>query len=207
MKYIRNEKGIALMMALILSLVALAIISALIYFVTQGTLISGFQKRYQTAQETAQGGVEFMTGEIIEKAISGASLSSLGSYGGMMAIGVTDACFSTKLTQQTSNWGACSSTLDPKDFPDITLTFLGAAPQPNFIAYAKIVDTLGDTSGGSPAGNSDTSGLYLEGQGVAESGSGMVTPQHIPYMYRIEVQGERSTNPDERANFSVLYAY
>ncbi len=149
-----------------------------------------------------------MTKEIIETTISGTPLSSLGNYGGMMNVGVTDACFNTKLTQQTSNWGSCSSTLDPRQNPDITLTFPGVPPQPDFTVYAKIVDTLGDITGsGSPPGNSDTSGLSLEGQGVTESGSGMVTPQHIPYMYRIEVQAERSTNPDERANFSVLYAY
>ncbi len=197
------------MMALVLSLIALAIISALIYFVTQGTFISGFQKRYRTAQEASLGGVEFMTKEIIEKTISGNPLSSLGDYDGMMNVGVTDECFNTKLTQQTSNWGEdCSHTLDPKDNPDITLTLHSVSSQPNFKVYAKIVDTLGGIAGSSSMpGNSDTSGLSLEGLGVAESGSGMITPQHIPYLYRIEIQGERSVNPDERANFSVLYAY
>ena len=67
-----------------------------------------------------------------------------------------------------------------------------------FTVYTKIVDTV--------PGNSDISGLQLEGSGVAESSS-LLRPQQIPYIYRIEIQGERKDNPTAQANLEVLYAY
>jgi len=195
-----NEKGIALVMVLILSLIAFAIISALIYFLTQSTVVSAIQKRYRTALEASHGGVEFTTKEIIPQTIPGTTLSSLGTYAGLMSVQVTDACFAAKLTSLPPNWpGGCSSTLDPKPSPDITLTLLGVPPQPNFNVFVKVVDTA--------LGNSDRSGLELEGLGVVESGAGMITPKHSPYIYRIELQAERAGTPDERSNLSALYAY
>lgn len=196
---LKSERGMALVIALILSLISLSIVAALIYFITQGTVISGFQKRYYTAQEAGKGGIEFFTEEIIPKTIGGVGLSTLGTYGGLITGQTTDACFSTKLTNLTANWGGCNSSLNPKDTPDITLTLTGMAPQPDFNVYVKIVDTI--------PGNSDISGLELEGLGVVESGSGAISPQPIPYLYRVEVQSERAINSDEQANFTIVYAY
>ena len=53
-----NEKGIALVMILILSAIALAIMAGLIYMITAGTQISGMQKRYKTALEAGKGGTD-----------------------------------------------------------------------------------------------------------------------------------------------------
>jgi hypothetical protein len=55
------------------------------------------------------------------------------------------------------------------------------------------------------AGNSDTSTILLEGGGSGEGGG--VTVPHYPYVYRIEVQGEKQQNPLEKAKVSVMYAY
>jgi hypothetical protein len=213
-----NEKGIALVMILILSAIALAIMAGLIYMITTGTQISGLQKRYQTAQEAAQGGVEFVAKEIVPRTIGSTDVtdltnieSTLQSEYSLIYLSFpatsSASCLRDKLLRSTVDWTNCNS--DNKSFDleksdgttiaDFTLRLTGVAPQPDFSVYAKIVDTI--------EGNSDCSGLSLEGLGVTESGSGMVSPQHFPIIYRIEVQGERSTNPDERANFSVLYAY
>ena len=53
-----NERGIALVMVLILSAIALAIMAALIYMITVGTQASGMQKRYRTALEAGKGGAD-----------------------------------------------------------------------------------------------------------------------------------------------------
>src|SRR4030043_137911 len=53
-----NEKGIALVMILILSAIALAIMAGLIFMITTGTQVSGLQKRYTTAFEAGKGGVD-----------------------------------------------------------------------------------------------------------------------------------------------------
>jgi len=197
----KNEKGIALVTALLLTLIGLAIILAAVYFVIQGTKMSGFQKKYATALEASHGGVEIVTNEIIPKTIGGTALSSLGNYSNMLyANPANDSCFTAKLTTATNLWNpSCSSTLNAYPNPDITLTLNGVPPQPNLTVYVKIVDTV--------PGNTDTSGISLLGGGVVDAQSGIITPQHFPYMYRVEVQGQRQTNPDEKANLSVVYAY
>ncbi len=215
MKSFRNERGVALMLALMLSFISLAIIAAVVYLVTQGTTISGIQKRYQTAQESAKGGVELVTKEIIERTVGSGDLSaektSIQTDYSLVSLAfpatTTTACLQQKLLLSTqirgvNKWTNCNPgnmTLDPKDSPDVTFQLSGLTPEQSFSVFAKIVDTVG--------GNTDTSGLGLEGLGVVESGSGMVTPKHDPFMYRVEVQSERTANPDERANISVLYAY
>lgn len=204
MKRIKNEKGIALVTALLLTLIGLAIILAAIYMVTRGITISGLEKRYQTALEASHGGAEIIAKEFIPN-VMGSSLSGFvnsltASYRDKINVLPSDACFSNKLRLVPTSWG-CSDTsvTNLNTAYDIRFTFSGVAPQPNFYVYTKIVDTV--------PGNTSTSGIDLEGLGVVEAGSGIITPQHFPYMYRIEVQGERQTNPDERANLSVLYAY
>jgi hypothetical protein len=215
MRYVKNEKGIALMMALILAFIGLAIISALVYLITQGTIVSGFKKRYQTALEASHSGTDLMTKQVIPDLIGSGNISAdINTMQASLAeitlnFPVAPNCLQDKLLRPTFinnygtfNWpncGAANTSLDPTTAPDLTFTLLGVAPQPNFNVAAKIVDTV--------EGNSDRSGLELEGLGVAESGSGMITPKHTPYMYRIELQAQRAGTPDERANLSVLYAY
>ncbi len=80
MKRLNNERGVALVMALILTLIILAAVSALLYLVTQGTMMSGYQKRYQTALEAAKGGMELATKEIISRTIASAISGSIPRY-------------------------------------------------------------------------------------------------------------------------------
>jgi hypothetical protein len=89
--------------------------------------------------------------------------------------------------------------MNAKDNPDVRFVVSGIAPARPFVVYTKIIDSV--------AGNSSTSGITLEGQGTAESQSGIITAQHFPFMYRMEVQSERQNDATEKANFTVLYAY
>lgn len=57
---LRNERGIALVMALVISLVVMLIITGVLYFIIQSTTMSGAGKRYATAAEAADGAVEVM---------------------------------------------------------------------------------------------------------------------------------------------------
>ncbi len=79
----------------------------------------------------------------------------------------------------------------------MTFNLLSATDNP-YTIYSKIVETY--------VGNSDVSGLQLEGAGVAEATPG-ITPPHLPYLYRLEIQGERSQASSAQANIEVLYAY
>jgi Tfp pilus assembly protein PilX len=57
---IGNERGIALVMALIITLVVFLLIMSTVYVTTTSTKISGAGKRYASASEAADGAVEVM---------------------------------------------------------------------------------------------------------------------------------------------------
>jgi len=217
MNYCRNEKGIALVMALVLALIALAIVSALLFFITQGSSISGIMKRYETANEAAKGGGEIFTKDLVTETLRENLPSRMSDFNGanpnLNMVTSSNNCLYTKLTNPTSLWGACSTAFDPKTTPDITFTLSGpnsssSDRSKDFNVFIKVVDTVG--------GNTDLSGLDLEGFGVVEGG-GLITPAPEPYMYRIEIQAEQNptkgaitrtgTTANERSNLSVLYAY
>lgn len=205
MRTLQNENGIALVTSLLLTMISLAFVLALLYVVTQGTKMSGAQKRYRNALEASHGGVEVMTKEIIPKLFTGYSSNKLATDFSTINLAVSSSvtCMQQKMTLTNGHWSACSvnsSSLDPKVGYDLTFRLQNISGQPGFRVYAKIVDT-------SP-GNSDASGIdYLDsGGGVASSSPG-VSPKHLPGMYRLEVQGEREVNPEEKAKLSVMYAY
>lgn len=206
---VKNEKGIALVTSLMLTLISLTIIMSLLYMITSSIQRTGATKRYKTVLEASYGGAEVVVRDIfpyIMRGIDNATLSAnlQNDYSALSAIipaTTTQLCLQAKLTTPTASWPisctADNKNLDAKAAPDIQLTLMGTNNTP-FNIYSKIVDTV--------RGNSDTSGLQLEGAGVAEASS-VITPQHFPYVYRLEIQGERSTNATEKSIISVLYAY
>lgn len=205
MKNLDNERGIALITALLLTMISLLVLMAVVYMITQGIQVSAAHKKYATALEATYGGAEVFTKDVIGKAIN----SPLAEPPMDALLGATFArytgCFRKKLIFPTSKWeaqgcGADAKTVDPKTKPDVQFTLQGLPNQPNFSVFSKIVDTV--------PGNSDTSGTVLldSGNGVAYGNSG-VSPQHVPSLYRVEVQGEREVNPQEKARLTVLYSY
>jgi hypothetical protein len=199
MKHLRNEKGIALVMVLILAAIALAIISGLVYMITAGTQISGVQKHYKTAFDAGMGGVDVTFRLIAERGdphILGISFIQT----------ATDNCLANKLNWTTSaaNWSSCAAyaeatsvTIDPTDPNSYDFQFeLGATPP--YTVYSKIVNTVEGNSGGDEG---------LIGKGVVAAGSGEITVMSIPYLYTLEVDAQNANNPAERAKFSVLYQY
>lgn len=219
MEKLRNERGMALMMALILTLVSLAVVMAVMYFITESMKVSATSRRYKSALEASYGGVEAFTREIIPWYIDAAAQNtiasrlqlnnSLGSlppvFAGAAPSFSSYTCMRMKLTQPPSAWGttacgAAPTSTEATKFPDAVFKLKGPPLQPNYIVYAKIVDTQ--------QGNSDMSGMtgLDSGGGVAYGNSG-ISPMHIPATYRIETQAQSETNPLERAKLSVLYAY
>jgi len=72
----RNNKGIALVMALIITLVVFLLIMSTIYVTTTSTTISGAGKRYASASEAADGAVEVMK-DAINLTMYGEAISTL----------------------------------------------------------------------------------------------------------------------------------
>ena len=200
-----DSGGFALITALMFTLISLTIVMCMLYMVTQSTKVSGANKRYKTAIEASYGGAELLAKDIIPfLMLNSGNTSTLESlvntaYNAVIGQNGTSAdvaCLQLKLKGPSSTWGTCSSTPSPTDHPDLTYNVLSATGNPYKI-FAKIVETK--------PGNSDTSGLQLQGEGVAEA-SASITPMHNPYIYRLEVQGEQSAT-SERGNIEVLYAY
>ena len=209
-RHLHNQKGIALITALLLTLISLAVIMAVLYYVNQGTAVSAAAKRYHNAIEAAHGGGELsrqLIGDLFNPSfgnMSAAKSALAVSYAGIqLAVPASSACLDQKLHNFTSEWGACSADSrnpDPRVAPDITFKLKGMPDQPAFNVFTKITDaTPGNSS------ESVISGL-TGASGVTDSRSG-ISPQHIPAMYRIEVEGERETKPEEKAAVSILYAY
>lgn len=215
MKVLRNQDGIALITALMFTLICLGMVMTLLYYVLAGTKMSAAQKRYRSALEASYGGTEFITQSIIPRLFAplltdylDKKASLMSDFGTSLNLAFTsDAltpnAFYTKLTTSTSAWpSTLSKTVNPKDMPDLTFTLLGQNSGSNYKVYTKIVDTV------TGVGLLDTSGIdYLDGgMGVAGTSSSTQTPR-TPNIYSIEVQGEAAVNPVEKAGLSVLYAY
>jgi hypothetical protein len=191
-----NEKGIALVMVLVLSTIALLIMAGLIYMLTTGTQVSGLQKRYETAHEAGMGGADVMYQLIAARGNPNIPLTNFlitaSNVGGV-------DCLTPKLNQPTISWpAACSNTMtiDPNTQSTYDMQFdLGAGP--TYQVFAKIVNTVEGNSGGDE-------GLLRYG---VVSSTGDITVMSMPYLYTIEIDAENQGNPSERAKLSILYQY
>ncbi len=74
--HLSADKGIALVMTLVVSLAGLAIATGIIYFLIQSIAMSAAGKRYATASEAADGAVEVMK-DAVNLVILGEPVSSL----------------------------------------------------------------------------------------------------------------------------------
>lgn len=205
--FIRNKDGVALVTSLMLTMMSLTIVMAVMYMIIQSTQQSGMMRRYKTALEASYGGTDIVMKEIVPSILANFNDANLVTtvqnkfLAVNLAVLSAQACFQNKLTLQTSEWGAvCNAqalTVQPKQATDFTFDMQALNGSP-YRVYTKIIDTV--------HGNTDMSGLQLEGAGVAESQS-IITPQHLPYVYRLEIQAERSVNAVEQGNMSIVYAY
>ena len=192
-----SERGMALVVVLVLSAAALAVISALLYMLTIGTGISGAQKRYRSSVDAGIGGVSIIYQVVAARGNPG--LTFLPSF----QITGDGSCLNTKLNNPTASWGVCDSSLiiDPANSAtsfDMRFDLPGADLATTYTVYGKIVDTVEGNSGGD---------LGLIKGGVVNSNSGEVAVVSIPYLYTIELDVENAASRAERAKLSVLYQY
>jgi hypothetical protein len=194
-----NERGIALVLVLVVSLIVLAIMSGLIYIVISGTQISGMQKRYKTAQEAASGGADVMFALIESRGNPSWPGLLLNINAEDIPVGSSN-CLIEKLNKSTANWNAaCDSALSIDILTPTTydMTFQLGSGANTYTVFAKIADTIEGNSGGD---------FGLTKGGVV-SGSGEITVQSYPYFYTVEIEAQNTASPAERAKYSILYEY
>jgi hypothetical protein len=233
MKHLKSENGIALITALMFTVLSLVISMALLYMVTAGAKTSGSLKRYKTAMDATYGGTELITKEMIGKALAFTNFSASGTSfrtyfldpnqrGSLNILSESNLeCLHERLSTPKRFWSSACSVISSSS-PDISFRLNSTETDTNkqFRVYSNIVDTsewrITSFPGtamkvtNSLAGNSDvTSGeeSELTQGGVVKTGTPLKTP-HYPFVYKIEIQGERQNNPAmEKGNMSVLYAY
>jgi hypothetical protein len=210
-----NNKGIALITALMLTLITLVIILGVLFMISSNTKSSAATKTYRNVTEAAYGGADLLVQDIIPRLFTNQSTGRTSQAeinagtpdnpGPREVFGPTisfpsNACIKQKLNSAWP-WPACSGDrINPKTNPDITFRLPGpVAGGPSFTVYSKIVDT----NIGVPYPNS---GSKLLGGGVTESSSGSSSNLNH-YVYLLEIQGERTVNPSEKSRLSVLYEY
>ncbi|GBE39025.1 hypothetical protein BMS3Bbin08_01643 [bacterium BMS3Bbin08] len=215
-----DEKGIALVLVLVLSLIALSITAALLFMASQETRFSGFQKRYKSALEANLGAAEIFEHMVIlrQKVDMDAFIIDLNTANpnfyatlyednnctGSDVFTTSYTGIETKIRTPTNNndgtaqWSAaCNRSITIDALDNTTYDFsidLGANPV--YRAYAKIVDT----AEGNAAEDRD-----LIKQSVEKSED--VASPHLGYLYSIEVLAQDLNNPNERARTSILFEY
>lgn len=103
----KNESGIALIVTILLSFLALVLIAGMLYVILNGTKLSGYGKQYATALDAAKGGVNIVTN------MMNYDLTSPDLPAGTYSI-PNQTCFQTKLDTPTQYWNCSSS-------PDISM--------------------------------------------------------------------------------------
>jgi len=222
MNPLSNKKGIALVTSLMLTLISLTIVMYLMYMITAGAKLSGANKRYRTALEASYGAADLITKDVLPQIFKttianslttpGTAVSGLGFSSGMNFTPSSDSCLMEKITKPVSQWSStCSNSSDPKISPDFSMKLNSVAGGDPFIVYTKIVSTNCSDKRPYPTGKctgSDLSGFEELDPGLGTSGgTSVVSPQSMPATYRIEISGERASNPMEKSKLSVLYAY
>ncbi len=190
-----NEKGVALVMVLIISAISLAMMAGLLYMITSGTQISGLERRYKIAREAGIGGGGIAYEIIDSRIVTAASLATEFSYLSTFTVTATDACLNAKLLTKTIDWPiTCdkSVSINPSTSTTYDMSFILGG----YTIYGKIVDTvLGNTSGDGD--------LIRSGVVTTENAS----VQKMPYFYTVEVAAQSTNSPSERAKLSILYQY
>ena len=228
MRIARNEKGIALVLVLVLALIGLAMVSALVFMATQGTTLSGAMRFYRTADEAGVGAAELTTEYVLNRGAMPILGFNIGCACGVPDVytdnvedsngngrpdaGEPRSCRCDKLCNPTAQYNAGGSTLCAdadavtgglQISVDPSANFDGSVVLGVYTVTYKIVDTV--------EGNTDMGGIVasgdLTGSGVVASSGGVYNPPHFPFLYRMEVMAQRTTNPRERSRISMLYGF
>jgi len=199
-----NNNGIALITALMMTFICLVISMAIFYTITRNIKASAANKVYRNTVEASYGGTEIIMNEVLPQLFRNISTSTIKTTFSGISFGFNNSnnCIRQKLKLDPADWTLCTNGTDvnPRINPDMTFNLSGTQGQ-QYKVYSKIVDTIKGAEYINPAGTP------LLGGGVAETGGGStgIPPQH--FVYRIEVTGERATNPLEKSLISVLYEY
>jgi hypothetical protein len=200
--YIQSEKGVVLVVVMVLSAIALSLVTAMLYMITTGTQASGLQKRYKTALEAGIGGGNVFCQLISARGdatlIGSANLNNFVISTPAICTGSTGSGLNAKLLSPSTSWHATNCDKSLSITPTVASSYDMRVDLGTYRVYAKIVAT---TTGNTVVQTGNITGS------VASSNTGLVAVTPISYLYGVEVVSENIANADERSKISVLYQF
>lgn len=204
MKFIKNEKGQALVMVLFFSLIASLMILAVLYLVIRGTAVSGMQKRFQTSLDAAYAGVSAQTRYVKQGSYSMNDPMFSGSTVSLSA-GAPGTCTYQKLFfaygASGALWSSCTAaslTIDAEADPEFQYAVNGQ--NTTYTVSQKIVDTRRGLTAQRPPGVELPTGVAYGGD------TGIALTQQAYVYYAVEVKA-RDSKKGEIARISFDYAW
>jgi hypothetical protein len=208
---IDSEKGVVLVMVLILSVISLSFMAALMLMATTRTQIS--PARYASACEIVKAADDIFRQAVDERglpAVAGSTTFASNNFSfpalSMSSPVVGEDCFTAKLKNATAVWNSgCSDSvvIDPAVSGSFDMSFDLSGANATYAVYAKIADTvLGNSSGSS-------SGGLVTDMGVVHSTAGddSITVPHEPFLYTVEVLAVAQTSTGEECRLTNLYQF
>ena len=182
------ERGVALVLVLVLSTIGLLVMTTVLYVITMGTQLSSSEKRYRTAHEAALGGIDVMR-KIIQD--QGASL--------IPGVSITyRPSFLTKLNASDLNVAGIDTQVSIDPSINTTYDLSMDIGNPTYRVYAKMTQKhMGNTNKGYRQVRIKT------GVVPADPGMGVV---HSTY-YTFTVLAQRASNPNERIRLDLVHMF
>lgn len=138
MKLLRSQKGVALLLALVLGLISVVFLSGLMLLIGKGARLSGFERIYTSSVEAARGGADLIIKLLRREGVD------VDDYDTVDWISVRDTvCLKSKLEYETQHW-SCNDTCNvtSSNLNDIIECYdLRRTDFGDYNLYMKIVDT------------------------------------------------------------------
>jgi hypothetical protein len=182
----RSERGVALVLVLVLSTIGILVMTTVLYVITMGTQMSGSEKRFRTAHEAALGGIEVIRTLLQNQAAS-------------VIPGVTinyQPTFLAKLNATSLVGYDTTVSIDPATATSYDLAMdIG---NPVYRVYVKMVQKqTGNTNKGYKQVRIKT------GVVPADPGMGVVQSTY----YTITILAQKAANPNERMRMDLVHLF
>jgi len=143
MKIFGSQKGVALILAIILGLVSVIFLSGLFLMITTGAKMSGAERGYTEAVEAARGGATFIL-KYLKRSLPDSDLYHADQEANWLYVREIE-CLKTKRDRVTSEWldWGCSEScsLTSEDIAGVKGCYDLRLTAGNYEVYTKIIDT------------------------------------------------------------------
>jgi len=176
MEILKSNKGIALILALILGLVSVAFLTGIFLMISTGARMSGIERSYTAAVEAARGGAT-LTCRYLRRGITNSQLAEAAEKGWLT---VDWDCLQVKRSKATDDWAwwGCAEGCETNDtLSSIETCYDFYMMAGTYKLYSKVIDTKKFTT---------------------ETGD-------TGYIYTVHVLSKSTQDPNDKAWITFLY--